>query len=242
MKISLSIVSHGQGILVKNLLREVQKSNLIHYEIILTLNIPEDEKFLNEFTDLPIKLIRNKKRKGFGSNHNSAFKISAGNYFLVINPDILFSDYDLKPVIDFLENNPSIGVCAPLVRSVSGLLEDSVRRDPTFPIILKRVFNRFASIKNLSDFTSTGAPLEIDWAAGMFLIFRKNAFNDVGGFDEHYFMYYEDADICKRLRRMGWKIFLYPQFSVIHEAQRASAKNLSHLKWHLESLIRILFL
>jgi N-acetylglucosaminyl-diphospho-decaprenol L-rhamnosyltransferase len=240
VKISFSIVSHGQGRLIVNLLSDLARLNLESYEIIVTLNIDEDENFLDNFYRLPIKIIRNKKIKGFGENHNSAFKISSGELFAVVNPDIRLTEFNYKEIYDFIIDGEFIGACGPRVISSAGEIQDSVRIFPTIMLLTKRVFRSFLGLKNNSDYQIFDAPVKVDWVAGMFVFFKRDAFFSVGGFDERYFMYYEDADICRRMKKNGWSAYLYPEFSVIHDAQRTSWKKFKYFRWHLRSIIRIL--
>ena len=72
----------------------------------------------------------------------------------------------------------------------------------------------------------------------MFVLFRKEAWESVKGFDERYFMYFEDVDICRRLRRCGWEVKYDCRVTVQHDAQRASLRNLQHLRWHMRSALR----
>ena len=75
----------------------------------------------------------------------------------------------------------------------------------------------------------------------MFVVFRREAYQEVGGFDDRrFFMYLEDADICRRLAREGWKVLVNPNVQVIHMAQRASRRNLKHMRWHITSAFRFL--
>ena len=238
---TLSIVSHGQGDLIEKLLSDIKRSKINHYEIILTINIHEDEAYINNFADLPIKVIRNNEVKGFGANHNSAFDVSLGRYFIVLNPDIRLLDFDLTPILNFFDSDSSVGSCAPVVVSSKRTIEDSVRYYPTVPLLIKRIFRRLLKLRNTPDYTWENSPIMVDWAAGMFIIFRREAFKFVQGFDERYFMYCEDADICKRMRHSGWSTFLHPKLIVIHNSQRASWKSLRYLKWHITSLLRVLF-
>ena len=81
----------------------------------------------------------------------------------------------------------------------------------------------------------------MDWIAGMFMIIPRAVFSEVGGFDhERFFMYYEDVDICRRVRNLGYEIVYDPSQSVIHDAQRASRRSFQHMKWHLTSMFRYL--
>jgi hypothetical protein len=75
----------------------------------------------------------------------------------------------------------------------------------------------------------------------MFMLFQSKTFREIGGFDERYFLYYEDADICTRLWRQGRPVMIVPEAEVIHDAQRRSHRNLRYLKWHLGSMARYLW-
>jgi GT2 family glycosyltransferase len=80
-----------------------------------------------------------------------------------------------------------------------------------------------------------------EWVGGMCMLFKSSAYSDVGGFDEAYFMYVEDVDICTRLWKSGFKVLVCPSAVVFHEARRASRKNLQHLRWHIAGLFRYFF-
>ncbi len=233
--ITLSIVSHGQGQLIKNLLRDIAQGIDISYEIILTLNIPEDESFLREYDTLPLHIIRNVSVKGFGANHNAAFAQSHGKCFAIVNPDIRSQSLSLRPLLETLAIE-GVGACGPAVYSSDENLEDSARRFPT----LWRFFKRKVSRTRSSDYVWQKTAIQVDWLAGMFIVFNRNAYTQVGGFDERYFMYLEDTDICRRLSLAGWCVLLQPSSKVIHDAQRSSRRNLQHLFWHLCSALRFL--
>jgi N-acetylglucosaminyl-diphospho-decaprenol L-rhamnosyltransferase len=235
---SLSVVSHGQGHLIKNLLADLRSLNGGSFEILLTLNIAEDKGFLAEFSDLPLTLIENTEPKGFGANHNAAFQQSRGAVFVIVNPDIRSPQLNLTQIGQILED-AKIGACAPKILASNGRIEDSARRFPSFGRLAVRVLLR----RKEADYDLSGAVskvVSVDWVAGMWVAYPRAAFAAVGGFDERYFMYMEDADICRRLRRHGYDIVLDTSTSVVHDAQRASGRNRQHLKWHTRSAIRFL--
>jgi GT2 family glycosyltransferase len=232
----ISIVSHGQAMLVASLLSDLLDRDHPEFKIILTINIPEDEESLERFLPF-IKIIRNRTPKGFGANHNFAFLNSNSDFFVVLNPDIRFSKFDWNNLLCQFKDT-TIGICAPLVLSSCGSIEDSARLYPTTLRILKRIFSR----KNIPDYFFLESPLLVDWVAGMFVVFRSVAFSTVKGFDEGYFMYVEDADICLRMRHHGWCSVLNPSSIVIHDAQRASRRSIKYFIWHIYSLFRFLFM
>lgn len=231
--LTLSIVSHGQASLIRPLLDDLARLNLVNIEVIITINIPEDEASFKQLP-FPSRLLRNTKPKGFGANHNEAFAHSHGSYFVIVNPDIRLPTFDMDRLLEVM-NDPAVGAVAPVVLNGTGEVEDSVRRFPTIPMLLRRSLLK----QRVPDYQWRQEPIQVDWTAGMFVVFRREAFASVNGFDQlRFFMYFEDVDICLRLKKNGWLITLQPAVSVIHHAQRASHRSFKHLRWHLSSALR----
>jgi GT2 family glycosyltransferase len=155
-------------------------------------------------------------------------------YFIVLNPDIRISDEIFTPLIQILNNDTKIGVIAPLVKNPAGFLEDSVRKIPT----PKRLFDRLLGNIGTNELDSLSAFFEPDWVAGMFLAFRSETFELVGGFNDKYFLYCEDVDICCRLWLGGFSVRVDLNHSIVHDARRESRRNLKYMRWHLLSLGR----
>ncbi len=235
--LNLSIVSHGQGHLIRHLLADLTALQICEAgrdQVLLTLNIPEDEAFIGEFPELPLRVIRNTLPKGFGSNHNGAFAASNGAIFVVLNPDVRLSELPVEPMLQAFQSGT--GAWAPTVFNSEGGIEDSARRFPTF----MRLFRRAVLRQRRPDYTPTDRPVPVDWVAGMVIAFPRAAFAAVQGFDERYFMYMEDADICRRLGRSGYTVVIDPRVRVVHDAQRASRHSRKHQAWHLRSALRFL--
>lgn len=232
--ISISVVSHGQIDLVGNLLLDIEKNcKDSTLQFLLTMNLYEALPFETTDFTFPIRVIRNAAPLGFAANHNQAFAHSAGQYFCVLNPDIRLSSDPFKILLKCFEDS-SVGVAAPLVLGESGAIEDSVRR---FPSPLKILCKAFGGCKG-ADYEIGDELVYPDWAGGMFLLIPHDVYAKVGGFDQRYFLYYEDVDICARLRLMGYEIVMSPHAQVTHLAQRSSHRNFKYLGWHLRSIIR----
>ena len=237
--LAISIVSHGQGDLVRPLLEDLSNLNFLGFdsvEIILTINIPEDEVFIASYIG-KLTVFRNLRPAGFGANHNRAFSYCGAEFFMVLNPDVRitksFSEYILR------EKNDGWGCMAPLVYSEHGELEDSARYYPSIANLIKRVlFSRRDLDYRLDQLVCC---LEVDWVAGICMIFRRDIFKKLKGFDDRYFMYLEDADICRRMNIEGCSVLVNPSFSVIHSARRKSLKDAAHFRWHLRSIVRFVF-
>ena len=231
--LTLSIVSHGQATLIRPLLDDLVRLALPGIEVLITVNIPENE---GAFQNLPfqVRLLRNDAPKGFGANHNQAFEQSRGEYFVLVNPDIRLPALDISRLLEPMRD-PTVGAVAPMVTNGAGGIEDSVRRFPTVPGLMRRVLLK----QRTPGYVWDRDPIEVDWTAGMFVVFRRTAYQAIGGFDHRrFFMYFEDVDICRRLKRRGWRVLLQPAVLVIHDAQRASHRSWKHLRWHLTSAAR----
>ena len=237
--LTLSIVSHGQGSLVGQLLSDIDLLDFSHFELvnlIVTVNIPEDESFLEGYLD-KVVVLRNPRPLGFGANHNQAFSAMKSNFFAVLNPDLRISQSFSEHISN--AKNLNWGCMAPIVYSTEGKIEDSARRYPSVLRISKRVFFN----QRDSDYVLplNEKYLEVEWLAGMFLLFRSEIYRALQGFDDSFFMYLEDADICRRANRAGFPVLLNSNFSVVHDARRNSFKDSRHLVWHIRSMIRFIF-
>ena len=232
--ISISVVSHLQMALVAKLLGDLeahcQGSN---FELLLTLNLEEDPLVDPTGFSYPIRVVRNPRPIGFGANHNRAFAQATGKYFCVLNPDIRITNNPFPALLSCL-NDCAAGVVAPLVLSEYGAIEDSARRFPSPLTILKKLFRRSPG----HDYVTQAAPIAVDWVGGMFMLFSRDVFERLKGFDERYFLYYEDVDICARLELLGQRALICPLVSVVHHAQRASHRHFRYWRWHLTSMLR----
>ena len=232
--VTISIVSHGQMELVLPLLQDLEA---IHHttplHVVLTLNVPEALPCLAEDFVFSLQILRNQQPQGFGANHNHAFTQAQGDFFCVLNPDIRIAQ---NPFPDLLKAcaNPSTGLAAPAIYSPSDQLEDSARKFPTPWRIAHRVLTR----RRTRDYAAPAPALHPDWVAGMFLLLRSAVYRQMGGFDERYFLYYEDVDLCARIRLAGMDVVQLALPGVVHNAQRASHRDPKYLRWHVGSMLR----
>lgn len=204
-------------------------------EIIVTRNIPENHDFNPDKFIFPFRLIDNPSPKGFGANHNAAFKIATGDYFCVLNPDIRLKENPF-PALIALAQQTAVGVVAPRIVNTAGLREDSARRFPTPFELLRKALGGMSEV--VSDAPDASAP---DWIAGMFMLFPRSVFEELHGFDERYFLYYEDVDLCARLALAGYKRLVCSDVTVVHDARRSSHGNLRYAAMHLQSIFRFFF-
>jgi GT2 family glycosyltransferase len=232
--ISLSVISHGQLDLIIGLMKDIQTHCAgLSLELILTINVDEPLNFRCEDYSYPIHLVRNPVSKGFGANHNQAFDKAIGRYFCVLNPDIRFACDPFSDLLACLKKTKA-GVVAPLVYSDVNQLEDSFRHFPDPWTILKKLFG----IRQVPDYPLTATEIEPDWVGGMCMVFARQVFQTLKGFDENYYLYYEDVDLCGRMRLAGYRVLVCTSSRVIHHARRSSHRKMKYLIWHVTSMFR----
>lgn len=199
--------------------------------IIVTQNVAEDVRYPD---DARVFVIRNQGPGGYGANHNAAFARTAAPFFCVLNPDIRLQGNPFPSLLEALSGE-GVALVAPKIVSPGGAVEDSARRFPTFRGLVLKALGR-------DDGTYTDSPEMFfpDWVAGMFLLLESSVFGSIGGFDENFYLYYEDVDLCARLRMRGHRVCRHGGVGVIHDARRESRRSLRFAFLHLASMMRYL--
>jgi N-acetylglucosaminyl-diphospho-decaprenol L-rhamnosyltransferase len=233
-KITVSIVSHGHGSLLYQLLNDIKKVCDNDIDVYLTINVPEKLPFEKQEFLFISGIMHNKVAKGFGANHNAAFLRAKGEYFCVLNPDVRFVNNPFPLLLCVIEKTPEIGVIAPLISNSESHIEVTARKFPTPFSLLQKLFFK----KRGHDYSYQEGTLFPDWIAGMFMLFPRDSYSLVEGFDERYFLYYEDVDICTRLFLADKSIAMVTNAEVIHNAQRDSHKKFKFFMWHVSSICR----
>lgn len=231
--ITVSIVSHRHGEMLAPLLAALNGYPEVS-RVVLTHNIPEPRPTLPEALSEKTIVLANPAPLGFGANHNQAFKHCNTPFYCVLNPDVQFTTNPFPALIPLIVDSGH-ALCAPAVTGLTGEIEDSARHFPTLPGLLSKATG---GDDGRYPYRLGDPPFEPDWIAGMFMLFDASAFRRIAGFDEGFFLYYEDVDICARLWLSGFSIALQPAVSIIHAAQRASHRELRYLRWHLGSMVR----
>jgi len=236
--ISISIVSHGHDILIEKLLIQLDLYSSYISEVILTHNIPPTISPKEHEFSFKLKELKNQVPKGFGENHNAAYQNASGEYFCIMNPDVVLIKNPFHLLIQCLEEGRA-ELIAPSIINSRGELEDSARNFPTPLFILRKIL--FAS-KGITKPNGNNNPVFYsDWVAGMFILMHRNVFVRLKGFDQKFFLYYEDVDLCLRAWAMNFRVGLCSDAKVVHDGHRDSHKKMKFLKWHLHSLLRFWF-
>lgn len=205
-------------------------------QVVITLNLANECIDQTLYPNLASTVLRNPTPKGFGANHNAALAHCDAPWFIVLNPDIRLPDPSTLQRL--IENSPAAGdgVLAPVIMNSRALAEDSVRLNISPWSLLRRVLGQRQRYQ-------PSGPAKVDrpfyWLAGMCMVVNAEAYRTMRGFDERFFLYCEDYDLCARLYLAGYKINVLNNVRVIHDAQRNSHRSLAYLRRHLVSLVKV---
>ncbi len=181
------------------------------------------ERISSRFPEVRVEL--NPENLGFAAAVNQAIRLGTSPYVILLNPDSLMEPGFFEAVAPYLERHPSVGIVGPKILDGDGSIQGSARSFPT-PLtaffgrksLFTRLFpeNRITNANVLTNRCDGVTPMEVDWVSGACMIVRREAIEQVGMFDERFFMYWEDADWCRRMWDGGWKVVYFPLSRVIH--------------------------
>lgn len=183
-----------------------------------------------------VKLIKSPKNMGYGGGNNLGAKNAKGKYILILNPDIFVNKDSIQKMVDYMEAHPDIGVLGPQLRYPDDSVQDSCRRHMKFiDLIIKRTFlKKLPFLKKrvekytMEDFNHSKIS-EVDLLVGACFIIPREIYEQVGGFDQRYFLFMEDFDLCKGIKALGRKIVYYPETWVTHNHKRLSGGSIFNL-------------
>jgi GT2 family glycosyltransferase len=252
--LSVSVVSfQTPGLLRQCLAALAAERSRLDLEVTVVDNASHDgsvELVRSEFAW--VSLIANARNAGFGAAHNQALRRARGRYWMVLNSDAAPKPGALRALVDALDADAGLAAAGPKLRYPSGEVQPSRRRFPSVATLflestqLQRFWpdNAVLSRYYVQD-RSDDVAQEVDWLVGACLCLRADAMRQVGLFDERYFMYSEEIDLCRRLRAHGWRVRYVPQAEVVHieggssradlaaRDQRFQASKLAYAaRWH----------
>jgi GT2 family glycosyltransferase len=234
--ITVSIVTYHSDIeQLRAAVASVSRQNIAHEIIIVDCaSAKEYQAQLQEFEG-DAKIILSDRNGGFGYGHNLAM-LEAGdsNYFLVLNPDVVLHDNALLRLVEFMQQTPKAGVVAPKVFYPDGRLQSLNKREPNvLDLGLRLILPNFLSElplfkRRLMRYSMLDVGYEhsysLPFASGCCMLFKSEIIHRLGGFDEGFFLYFEDADICRRVWEVA-EVWFCAQAHITHAWQRASRKS-----------------
>ena len=238
--ISIIIVNYKTKDKVIDCIKSIKDSNLanINYEITIVDNNSGDDIIVDvqkKYKD--INFIQSNVNLGMGGGNNLGIEQAEGNYILILNPDTLVKKDSIKKMYEFLESHEDVGVVGPKLVYPDGQMQYSCFREWKFLTpFYRRTFLGKINKKHVDNFLMKDfdhkSKKDVNWLMGSCLLIRGETLKDVGVFDERFFMYFEDTDLCRRIIKSGKKVIYFPESVVVHDHGRASAEK----PWYLAPL------
>jgi N-acetylglucosaminyl-diphospho-decaprenol L-rhamnosyltransferase len=181
----------------------------------------------------PVRLLRNEENVGFARAHNRGIAASTGDIVVLINPDTVVERDFFDGLEAFFEENPKVGIAGPRILDAEGELQLSARREISAlsgllgrTSLLTRLFPKSSLVKNQFPAVTEGShPSPVDWVSGACMAIRRETLRNIGPLDERFFMYFEDADLCRRARAAGWIVYYLPHIEIVHQTGASSRSN-----------------
>jgi N-acetylglucosaminyl-diphospho-decaprenol L-rhamnosyltransferase len=205
----------------------------MEFEVIAVDNASGDEGLKTVQENFPeVHWIKNNTNKGFAKANNQAVKVSQGKALLFLNPDTRLTENATQVMIAQLKSDSLTGAIGPKVLNRDGSLQYSCR---TFPTVWTGLFNRYSLLSRffpnnkhtrrylMTDYDHEESR-EVDWVSGCCMMVPRSVFLEVGGFDEKYFLFNEDVDLCHTLRHHGYKTLYLPEARIYHDITSSNSK------------------
>jgi len=247
-RLSVCIVAYHNYEDIENAIRTMEKytsSNISKKVYVVDNgNLPdvkkENEEFVQYIKKYPdVIYVDAKKNLGFGRGHNMVLPYLDSEYHCIMNPDILFKEDAFTSILKYMDGDTSIGMVIPNITDENGVRQLVYRKELTVFDMFIRMFCKWIFPKRIKEHTLQDAdysqPFQVPFGQGSFLVIRTELFKQIKGFDDGFFMYLEDADLCKRVNQVS-RLMYYPDATVIHKWEQGSHKNMKLFRCHVASM------
>ena len=241
---TISIVTYNNEKEIKTLLDSIlDKTQGIDYHVYIVDNCSSDgtvEIIKAKMREsVRITLIENAKNVGFGRAHNQVLPLIDAKYHVYINPDVVLDNDIINNIAMYMDQNPDIGIVTPKVFFPDGRIQILPKKNPKLIYLFARrsALKCLGKYKDLFEMSYMDADkaFDIEFSTGCFIFARTDIIKKIGGFDEDFFLYLEDADLSRRILPYA-RVLYNPDFYVYHDWQRGSAKSFKLWLIHLKSI------
>lgn len=230
-ELTISIVTYNSANEIDILMTSLQNCSFFNKMTIYVVdNASHDNTVLVLKEMYPfVRIIRSNENLGFGRGHNLVITNINSKYHIIINPDIDIPSDSIAKVKKFMDENPDVVAMTPIILNEDGTQQFLPKKNPSMKYLFGGMFeNQFRFCKKLrEEYTlqneTIKSPIDIEFCTGAFMVTRTEALHQVGGFDERYFLHFEDADLTRELRKIGRTVF-NPEIMVIHKWHRENRK------------------
>ena len=231
--LSIIIVTYNSSRYIANCLESIFLSNRLSIsELIVVDNDSTDGTDAIVNTKFPsVCFLKNKQNLGFAKACNIGLSVASGRYTLFLNPDTVVEKETIISCINYMQMNSNIGVLACKLNNPNGSLQQTCANFPSInkfllkSILRNPLFSDLIKAKLLLEFWSHDEIRDVDWFIGAFMMIRKDLIMKLGGFDESFFLYGEDMDLCYRIKQMRKQVVYFPKVGAVHVGNSIWDKN-----------------
>jgi len=224
-------------------------STVIPDQIVVVENSPSLPTSIPTLPGLSITVLHRPDNPGYGAsaNHGVAGLAKVPDLIVICNPDIVWQAHTLETLIPEMESRPTVGIAGPLLLNTDGSTYPSARAFPGIRVGIGHAL--FGDVWKTNPWTARylgtqegTEPRIVDWLSGACVMVRSETFTAIGGFDEGYFMFVEDVDLCFRAKKQGWRSLFVPQASLTHSGAHSTGPRMAEMiKAHHQSMRKFLF-
>ena len=232
MELSFIIVNHRSDLYLKKCLASIAEASFsFSYEVIVVHNDGEIHEGFLMPKEIPLRIYQTEDACGYGTANNFGAKFTQGKNLCFLNPDTLILEGDFGQILDLLEKE--IGIVGPK------LVTDEQKNVQPWctgeEITLAQTIKNNLGLGASKMIWQKNEPILTDWVSGACLFIRKNLFEELGGFDEKFFMYFEDVDLCRRAKAKKQKILYFPIATVFHWGGKSQQSDAAQKKFYYAS-------
>lgn len=237
MDISIIIVNYNTERLISNCINSIyEKTKDVTFEVIVIDNASKNDTSILKY-DKRIIYIESKRNLGFGGANNLGAKFAKGKYLFFLNPDTLLINNAIHILYNYLENNQDVGICGGNLYDINKNPTHSYRIIP--PGVLSEIYTLTLGFPFKyfihENFNPTLKPIRVTYITGADLLIRATLFNKIGGFNQQFFMYFEETFLCREISKLKYKIYNIPQAKIIHYEGKSFEWKQQREKMYLES-------
>lgn len=246
--VSIGIVTYNNEDKICALLESLyQYTQNVNFQIYVVDNASSDNTVQLVKENYPkVNLLQMGKNIGFGAGHNQVISYMRSDYHVIVNPDIRLCSNVICDLVKYLNEHSDVVMVSPKILNADGTEQHLPKKRPRIRYLLSgklentnKFFNHLRCEYTRKN-RENDNPMEVDFLTGCFVMMRSSVFKQLGGFDDNFFLYLEDADLTLRAKQCG-KVIFYPRASVIHSWERASSKKLKFLLIHIDSMRKFMW-
>lgn len=257
LDVSIVVYGHTESSIadvINSLCASVKKSDIVELNIIIIDNKGDFRLFILKglvsfYYSYSVKLIVRKDNPGYGVANNLAIRTGRSNYHLVLNPDVILSVNAIDDAMNFFSSHPECILLSPKILDGENRVISGIKRYPSVFVLVLRflnisflngVFHKYLSNYACIDIIESDRPSKVEIASGCCMLFNKEALNNINGFSEEYFLYFEDFDLSIKANAYG-EVYYLPSFEIRHFGGNTGRKGLKHIMHFIASMIKFFY-